>query len=83
MPFQICRPAWHRQGKQRRILEMELAQVVQNDPDWYPDVYFIEQFMDELDEEDFYFVRVGEDYEDNEIRGELYDNPFGIYLTRE
>lgn len=39
--------------------------------------------MDEAEEEEFYFVRTGEDYEDNEIRGLWWDNPFGITLCRE
>lgn len=39
--------------------------------------------MDDLDEEDYYFVRTGEEYDDNEIRGLLWDNTFGITLSRE
>lgn len=51
-------------------------------PEYYPDVDFVDRFLDEADSNDFYFVRIGEDYEDNEIRGDWWDNPFGLYLSR-
>ena len=51
--------------------------------DNFPDIDFADKFMDEADDEEFYFVRTGEDYEDNEIRGLWLDNPFGITLCRE
>ena len=52
-------------------------------PEHYPDIDFVEKFLDEANEEEFYFVRVGEEYDDNEIRGLWLDNPFGITLCRE
>lgn len=52
-------------------------------PDDFADIYFIETFLSELDEEEFYFVRIGEEIDDNEIRGLWWNNPFGISLCRE
>lgn len=52
-------------------------------PKDFPDVDFVEKGMNEADEEDFYFVRVGEEYDDNVIRGLWWDNPFGVTLCRE
>ena len=36
-----------------------------------------------LPEEEFYFVRIGEDYEDKEISSLWWDNPFNISFCRE
>ena len=49
----------------------------------YSDVDFIEGVLSELNDDEFYFVRVGEDYEDNDIRGWWSDNPFGITFCTE
>lgn len=53
------------------------------DPKYFPDIDFVERQMTILDEEDYYFIRIGEDYEDTEVRGLAWDNPFGINLCRE
>ncbi len=53
------------------------------DPAYYRDIHFIESVLEELDESDYYFVRIGEDTDDNEIRGLWFDNPFEIVLHRE
>ena len=53
------------------------------DLECYQDICFIESVLDELDENDYYFVRIGEDMDDNEIRGFWWDNPFEIILRRE
>ena len=53
------------------------------DPVCYRDIRFIESVLDKLDERDYYFVRIGEDMDDNEIRGLWFDNPFEIILRRE
>lgn len=52
-------------------------------PEYFPGVAFIESFMKELPNDDFCFIRVGEDYEDVEVCGWWWDNPFGVSLTRE
>ena len=54
-----------------------------NWPEYYPDVDFVDKFLEEAEDEEFYFVRTGEEYDDNEIRGYWWDNPFGITLCRE
>lgn len=54
-----------------------------NWPEDYAAVYFIDTVLSRLDEEEFYFVRIGEEYDDNEIRGLWWDSPFGISLCRE
>lgn len=51
-------------------------------PEDFPDIDFVEKFLAGADEEEFYFVRCGEDYDDNEVRGLWWDNPFGITLCR-
>ncbi len=51
-------------------------------PEDFPDVDFIDKLMGELDEEDYYFARVGEEYDDDEIRGSWWDNPFCVTLCR-
>lgn len=52
------------------------------DPENYPEVDFIEQLMAELEDEDFRFLRVGEDYDDTEVRGCFWENPFDMELLR-
>ena len=52
---------------------------------WYEefsDVSFIENLLAELDWKDFLFIRIGEDYDDTEVRGDFWDNPFEIRLER-
>ena len=43
---------------------------------------FIENLLAELDWKDFLFIRIGEDYDDTEVRGDFWDNPFEIRLER-
>ena len=50
----------------------------------YPDVAFIENFMDNIAEDDNYrFIRIGEDWDDAELEGYFLDNPFALHLCRE
>ena len=52
---------------------------------WYEefsDVGFIENLLTELDWSDFLFIRIGEDYGDTEVRGDFWENPFDLKLTR-
>lgn len=52
---------------------------------WYADfeeVAFVENFMADLEYEDYYFIRVGEDYDDIEVNGGFWDNPLGMCLVR-
>ena len=53
--------------------------------DDFPDIHFIKQVMDRLDESDeesFLFIIVGENAEDNETHGQFWDNPFDMHLMR-
>ena len=50
---------------------------------WYQrfdDVGFIEDFLSAIPDEDYRFVRIGEDQDDSENRGEYYDAE--IYINR-
>jgi hypothetical protein len=54
---------------------------------WYEDfeiVQAVESYLDELDENEdrFLFIRLGEDGNDIEERGNLWDNPFGLGWCR-
>ena len=50
--------------------------------DNYSDVRFIEDLMNELEWEDFLFLRLGEDMNDNEEKGSFWDNPFELSILR-
>lgn len=52
---------------------------------WYSefeDVAFVEKFIAGLEYADYYFIRVGEDDDDTEVKGGFWDNPLGMRLTR-
>ncbi len=52
---------------------------------WYDDfkeVNFLEELMQELNEQDYLFIRIGEDYDDTEVRGDFWDNPFALEINR-
>lgn len=51
---------------------------------WYPEyiaVSVIEDFLRSLEEEDFYFIRLGEELGDIEQFGYFYDNPFELHVN--
>ena len=51
---------------------------------WYDDfkeVSFLEELMQELNEQDYLFIRTGEDYDDTEVQGYFWDNPFDLKLS--
>jgi hypothetical protein len=48
----------------------------------YSDVAFIENLLRELDDEEYFFIRVGESDDDIEYRGGFQENPFGMCLMR-
>ena len=50
--------------------------------DNYSDVRFIEDLINELEWEDFLFLRLGEDMNDNEEKGSFWDNPFQLSILR-
>jgi len=48
---------------------------------WYAEfdeVAFVAKLMDSLPDEDFLFIRLGEDYDDITIRGNFCGTPFNI-----
>ena len=52
---------------------------------WYSsdrDIAFLEAYLCELDWDQYLFIRVGEDLGDIDYHGGLWDNPFGMCLTR-
>ena len=48
----------------------------------YKDVAFFENLLRDLDYDDYYFIRVGEDNDDTEVHGGFWDNPLGMCLVR-
>ena len=48
--------------------------------DHWPECAAVIEFMNNIPDEDFLFVRSGEDLEDNEHNGDFYDS--GIYITK-
>lgn len=56
-----------------------------NSVKWYQmfeEIACINSVMEELDDEDFLFIRIGEDFEDLEIQGRYWDNPFNLDVVR-
>lgn len=53
-----------------------------DDPVHYTEVDFIEQLISGLPYGDFRFIRIGEDYDDTEVRGGFWENPFDMELGR-
>ena len=51
--------------------------------DDFRDIDFFERFMRNLDDEDYRYIRIGEDYDDTEVRGDFFENPFDIELARD
>lgn len=52
---------------------------------WYQmfeEIACINSVMEELDDEDFLFIRIGEDFEDIEILGRYWENPFNLDVVR-
>ena len=52
---------------------------------WYAvfeEVAFVESFMADLEYAEYYFIRVGEDYDDIEVNGGFWGNPLGMRIER-
>lgn len=52
------------------------------DPLSYPEIDFIEKLMVELEDGDYRFIRIGEDYDDTEVCGDFWENPFDFEIER-
>jgi hypothetical protein len=50
--------------------------------DDYPEVAFVEGFVNALEDDEYYFLRLGESADDVEMKGAFWDNPFGMTLSR-
>jgi len=53
---------------------------------WYSsdsDIAFLEDYLAELDWDQYLFIRVGENLSDIYYHGGLWDNPFGMSLVRD
>ncbi|WP_297894414.1 hypothetical protein [uncultured Desulfovibrio sp.] len=50
--------------------------------DEFDEIAFVTKVMDSLSDEDFLFIRLGEDYDDITIRGNFCDTPFNISVER-
>ena len=50
--------------------------------DEFDEIAFVGKLMDNLPHEDFLFIRLGEDYDDIETRGNFCGTPFNISVER-
>ncbi len=50
--------------------------------DEFPEVQFIGRFLEGVNGKSYYFIRIGEDYDDIEVSGAYEAEPFGICLER-
>ena len=51
-------------------------------PEYFPEVDFMEKFLAELAESEYRFMRVGEEFDDLEVRGSYLNHPFDLTLSR-
>lgn len=58
--------------------------VLWNDIKWYTDTEIgkFENLMNNLENDDYHFLRLGEDYNDSEEQGGYWDNPFDTRISR-
>lgn len=52
------------------------------DPECFPEIDSIEELLASIDDENYRFIRIGEDYDDTEARGYFTENPFNLELSR-
>ena len=59
---------------------------VWGDIKWYDfefkEIGWLMAHLNDLDADDYYYVRIGEDHEDNVVQGCYWDNPFSMDLVR-
>ena len=53
-----------------------------SEPYFFKEIKFIADTIRSLSEEDYRFIRIGEDYADVEVLGSYWDNPFGLDIER-
>ena len=52
---------------------------------WYstfPEINWLQAQLNELDAQDFYFIRIGEEFDDVETDGSCCENPFEMEVSR-
>lgn len=54
----------------------------QYDPEYFPDIDFLERQLTDMNEADYYFLRIGEKFDDIEQKGDYWENVFEMHLTR-
>ena len=64
-----------------RLYHTSWMKWYENDSD-YPIVQAVMDYLSELDDEDFLFIRIGDDVGDIEEVGYFFDNPFNLGYTR-
>ena len=52
------------------------------DPEYFPEIDFISSFLHSLKEDDYLFIRIGENLEDIETNGMYLGNPFNLGISR-
>jgi len=50
--------------------------------DSYDEINAVEKALRGLDNDDYHFLRIGEDNDDTEEKGGYWDNPFDTYISR-
>ena len=53
-----------------------------DDPVHFPDVDFIEKLLSEMPYGDYRFIRIGEDYDDTEMRGAFWESSLSMEVVK-
>lgn len=53
-----------------------------SEPYFFEEIKFIADTIQSLPNEDYRFIRIGENYEDIEVNGSFWDNPFSFDIER-
>lgn len=72
-------------GANKKLYTKDATVWLWNAIKWYDDfedIVFIENLIQELNEQDYLFIRIGEDSDDTEVRGYFWDNPFEVELIQ-
>lgn len=64
------------------LLKYDNYKWYENDKETFPEITGIMKSLSELDETDYFYLRSGEDYGDNDEMGNYYDNPFEIGIVK-
>ena len=53
-----------------------------SEPYFFEEIKFIADTIRELSDEDYHFIRIGEDDDDIDVRGTFWNNPFELSIQR-